>query len=118
MASLDKDRVAIMVWNYHDDDVPGPAADVAPDLKNLPKGFAGAKLTHYRVDQDHGNVYGAWQRMGSPMAPTKAQYEALEAESGLAVIDGAAPSWSKTGAMLSFQLPRLGVSLHVLERKP
>jgi xylan 1,4-beta-xylosidase len=23
------DRLAIMVWNYHDDDVPGPAADVS-----------------------------------------------------------------------------------------
>ncbi|MBO9544361.1 beta-xylosidase [Caulobacter sp.] len=116
LASLDKDRVAIMVWNYHDDDVPGPAADVTLDLKGLPKGFAGGKLTHYRVDQDHGNVYGAWQRMGSPMAPTKAQYDALEAASGLAVIDGAAPTWSKTGATLTFQLPRQGVSLLVLER--
>ncbi len=118
LASLDKDRVAIMVWNYHDDDLPGAAADINLDLKNLPKGFAGGKLTHYRIDQDHGNVYGAWQRMGSPMAPTKPQYDALEAASGLAVIDGAPPVWAKTGATVTFQLPRQGVSLLVLERRP
>lgn len=116
LASAGEDRVAIMVWNYHDDDVPGPAADVTLNLKNLPKGFAGAKLTHYRVDEDHGNVYGAWKRMGSPMAPTKPQYDALEQASGLATIDGPAPVWSKAGAAITFHLPRQGVSLLVLER--
>jgi xylan 1,4-beta-xylosidase len=28
LASLDKNKLAVLVWHYHDDDVPGPAADV------------------------------------------------------------------------------------------
>lgn len=116
LASLGPDRLAIMVWNYHDDDVPGPAADVRLVLKGLPRAFAGAKLVHYRVDEDHGNVYGAWRRMGSPLAPTKAQYDALERASGLATIDGPPPVRARDGLTMSFQLPRQGVSLLVLER--
>ncbi|KRA75018.1 beta-xylosidase [Caulobacter sp. Root656] len=116
LASLGPDRLAIMVWNYHDDDVPGPAADVSLALKNLPRAFAGARLVHYRVDETHGNVYGAWRRMGSPVAPSKAQYDALEQASSLAVIDGPQPVRGKDGLTLSFQLPRQGVSLLVLER--
>jgi xylan 1,4-beta-xylosidase len=26
LASLDKNKLAVMVWHYHDDDLPGPAA--------------------------------------------------------------------------------------------
>ena len=28
LASLDKNKLAVMVWHYYDDDLPGPAADV------------------------------------------------------------------------------------------
>jgi xylan 1,4-beta-xylosidase len=116
LASLGPDRLTIMVWNYHDDDVPGPAAEVRLVLKGLPRAFAGARLVHYRVDEDHGNVYGAWRRMGSPLAPTKAQYDALEQASGLTTIDGPPPVRDREGLTMTFQLPRQGVSLLVLER--
>ena len=36
------------------------------------------RSTHHRVDATHGNAYEAWQRMGSPQTPTKAQRAALE----------------------------------------
>ena len=92
------------------------ASEARALLKNLPRAFAGAKLVQYRVDGDHGNVYGAWRRMGSPMAPTKPQYDALEQASGLTTIDTAPPSRAKDGLTLTFQLPRQGVSLLVLEK--
>jgi xylan 1,4-beta-xylosidase len=34
LASLDKNKLAVLVWHYHDDDVPGPDAAVDLTLDN------------------------------------------------------------------------------------
>ena len=36
LASLDGNKLAVLVWHYHDDDVPGPDASVDVALENLP----------------------------------------------------------------------------------
>ena len=81
-------RLAVMVWHYHDDDVAGPDADVTLALAGLPAAASGARITHYRVDETHGNAYGEWKRMGSPIAPNDAQYARLLEASKLATIAG------------------------------
>jgi xylan 1,4-beta-xylosidase len=35
-ASLDDHKLAVLIWHYHDDDVPGPAAAVDLNLTGLP----------------------------------------------------------------------------------
>ncbi len=75
------DTVAILVWHYHDDDVAGPDAAVKLNVKGLRRGAP--TVTHYRIDQQHSNSYAAWQRMGSPIAPDKASYDALRAAAQL-----------------------------------
>jgi xylan 1,4-beta-xylosidase len=76
-----------------------------------------ARLTHYRVDAAHANVFGAWQRLGSPPSPSAEQYAALEAASALATLEGAPTSVALDGgtARLEFALPRHAVSLVVLD---
>lgn len=116
LASRDSRRVAVLVWHYHDDDVPGPSADVSLVVEGLGTHGSTAKLQHFRIDGDHSNAYAAWQRMGSPQRPSPAQYAALEKASGLAPL--AAPSTvsiSGGRATIPFTLPRQGVSLVVLE---
>ena len=73
LASRDDAPVAVLVWNYHDDDLPAPAANVELTIAGLPDGQRRSS-THYRVDGDHSNAYAAWKRMGSPQPPTPAQY--------------------------------------------
>ena len=68
--------MSVLVWNYHDDDLPAPAADVSLQIRGLPAGRP--TLTEYRVDTDHSNAYTAWKRMGAPQSPTPAQYAELE----------------------------------------
>ncbi|MET0319294.1 MAG: hypothetical protein ABW069_01070, partial [Duganella sp.] len=51
----DDGKVAVMVWHYHDDDVAGPDAAVKLALGGIPAGVTSAKLTHYRIDQQHSN---------------------------------------------------------------
>lgn len=110
-------RMTILVWHYHDDDLPGPAADVILTVGGLPAGATTARLQHHRVDEHHSNAYGAWKRLGSPLAPNRQQYDELLAASALAALEGAPATIAVKGrqAELRFQLPRQGVSLLTLE---
>ena len=104
-----------MVWHYHDDDVPGPAADVSLVSKDfgLPEK---SEVQHFRDRRGHSNAYAAWRPMGSPQPPTSAQYAELEMASELATFKGPmAVDIADGRATMRFMLPRQGVSLVVLE---
>jgi xylan 1,4-beta-xylosidase len=115
LASLDGSTLAILVWHYHDDDVPGPDADVALTITGLPAAASSSRVTHYRIDETHSNAYGEWKRMGSPIAPNDAQYARLLAASQLTTIEQAPARTTSAGSELTFRLPRQGVSLVVLD---
>jgi xylan 1,4-beta-xylosidase len=106
--------VAVLVWNYHDDDLGAPAAGIDLTIDGAPSGDA--TLTHTRVDQDHSNSYEAWKSMGSPQAPTPAQYAQLERAGKLQALRPPERIRVENGtARLSFSLPRQGVSLLILK---
>jgi xylan 1,4-beta-xylosidase len=117
LASLAPKKVAILVWHYHDDDVPGPDADVRLAVGGLPIASGEVRLTHYRIDDRHSNAYALWKRLGAPIAPTRDQYAQLEAAGQLARLTDAPPTArvEQGTATLGFALPRQGVSLVVLE---
>ena len=101
---------AVLVWNYHDDDLPAPAAEVELTIGGLPS--ARPMLTHYRIDGDHSNAYTLWKKMGSPQPPTPAQYRELEQRGQLQVLEAPRRVEIKDGRVnLAFTLPRQGVSL-------
>ena len=116
LASLAPGKLAVLVWHYHDDDVAGPDAAVQLSVNGLPSAVGDVRIAHYRVDETHSNAYGVWKRMGSPVAPTAAQYAQLVAAGELGLL-GAPTSGrvSKGSLSLSFVLPRQGVSLLVIE---
>jgi xylan 1,4-beta-xylosidase len=118
LASLDASRrqLAVLVWHYHDDDVPGATAEVALSLAHLPPEATAPKLAHYRVDATHSNAFTLWQSLGSPTAPTRAQYTQLEAAAQLGALENtpATVSVENGTATLQFPLPRQAVSLLVL----
>ena len=116
LASRDPDRLTVMMWHYHDDDVPGPDADVALTLAGLPASATRARIARYRVDGEHGNAYAEWRRMGAPIAPNDAQYQRLLGAARLDSLSTDAPRRLATGELaLRFRLPRQGVSLVVLD---
>ncbi|HVU25736.1 MAG TPA: beta-xylosidase [Opitutus sp.] len=116
-ASRDAHRVTVLLWHYHDDDLPGPDADVAFTLTGLPANVTSAQLTHYRVDGDHSNAYAVWKKLGSPIAPNQKQYDEMQAASALASLTDAPVTIpvSAGRATLRFPLPRQAVSLLVLD---
>jgi xylan 1,4-beta-xylosidase len=110
LASLASHSAAVLVWNYHNDDLPAPPAEVALTLQGLTPGQA--LVQHYRIDSEHSNAYTAWQALGSPQAVTPAQHTALAQAGQLAELTS--PAWVSTQngqAVLHFTLPRQGVSL-------
>jgi xylan 1,4-beta-xylosidase len=117
LASLEPKKLCVLVWHYHDDEVPGPDAAVELRLDGLPFGTGDARLTHYRIDAEHSNAFTQWVRMGSPTAPDDAQYAQLVAAGQLATLGEPTAVHVEGGAaMLNFSLPRQAVSLLVLER--
>jgi xylan 1,4-beta-xylosidase len=115
LASLDGNKLCVIVWHYHDDDVPGPEAEVKLQLHNLPPRAGDLRVQHFRIDAGHSNAYAEWQRMGSTQQPTPEQYTQLEKAGYLA--QGAEPIITDEGSTvrLSLQLPRQAVSLFVVE---
>ncbi|PTY03257.1 beta-xylosidase [Opitutaceae bacterium EW11] len=118
MASLEDEKLCVLVWHYHDDDVPGPAAEIALSLEGL-TARAPAKLTRYLIDQEHSNAYAAWKRMGSPHAPNEKQYAQLVEAGRLQAAGGAETVPVKDGvATYRVSLPRQAVTLLVFELGP
>jgi xylan 1,4-beta-xylosidase len=115
LASLDAGKLCVLVWHYHDEDVPGDDAAVTLSLAGLPAAASAAQVEHYRVDETHSNAFTAWQGMGSPPQPTPEQYEQLVAAGGLKTLgDAQAVPIADGATTLQFTLPRKGVSLLVL----
>jgi xylan 1,4-beta-xylosidase len=116
LASFDKSKLAVLVWHYHDDDAPGPDAQVALALDNLPFANGDAKLTHYRIDAEHSNAYEAWKRMGSPRLLSDKQFSELEKAGQLALLGPQEKVRVENGrANVQFNLPRQAVTLLVVD---
>ena len=104
--------IDIVVWNYHDDDVPFPSAPVDLVITGLPSSAKRGRLEHFRVDSDHSNAFTAWKQIGSPQSPSESQYQRLERAGRLELLDS--PGWveiQKGSIPLHFMLPRQGLSL-------
>jgi xylan 1,4-beta-xylosidase len=114
LASRAGRELSVLVWNYHDDDVPGPAADVELTFEGVPDGRP--LVTHYRVDGEHSNSYEAWKRAGSPQPPSTRQYRDLERAGRLQTLGPPARAQADAGRLqLTFPLPRQAVSLLVIK---
>jgi xylan 1,4-beta-xylosidase len=110
LAARSDRSIAVLVWNYHDDDVPAPAAEVDLTIEDVPA--REVTLAHYRVDADQSNAYEAWKKMGSPQPPTPAQHAQLEKAGRLQTLRPSSRMRVQNGrATASFALPRQGVSL-------
>ena len=108
-ASADGSKTYVMIWHYHDDDVPGPAARVRIELPEV----KGKRMEHYRIDEAHSNAYTAWLKLGSPQQPTPEQYAALEKSGQLELLPES--ETVKADGGIEILLPRKAVSLLVIE---
>ncbi|MEP6593866.1 MAG: beta-xylosidase, partial [Acidobacteriota bacterium] len=110
LASRSGRDIRVLVWNYHDDDLAAPAADVEVTVAGVPNGRP--LVTQYRIDSTHSNAYDAWKRAGAPQPPAAASVAALRQAGRLQVQGQPAPVATADGRLrLRLTLPRQAVSL-------
>lgn len=112
MATKADREAAVLLWNYHDDDQPAPAAGVQLTVSGVPAGVKKVLVEHYRIDENHSNAYTVWKAMGSPQSPTPEQYARLKAAGQLELLTS--PQWFDVSAgkiVVDTSMPRQAVSL-------
>jgi xylan 1,4-beta-xylosidase len=112
IATRAEHEAGIMLWNYHDDDVPAPGTTVQVTVAGIPTGVKKVLLEHYRIDDTHSNSYSVWKAMGSPQAPTAEQYARLQEAGQLELLNS--PVWLdvRDGKVtIGTDLPRQATSL-------
>ncbi|WP_205880949.1 GH39 family glycosyl hydrolase [Limisphaera ngatamarikiensis] len=115
VATLTTNALHVLLWHYHDDDLPGPSAHVHLTFRDLPEGWHQLRLTHLRIDHDHSNAYTEWLRMGQPNPITPEQRARLEAASALSEYEPARTlPVHQRQISIDFILPRQGVSFLTL----
>ena len=105
-------EAAVMVWNYHDEDLPAPDAPVQVVVDGVPAGVTRVLLEHYRVDETHSNSYTMWKTMGSPQTPTAEQYAHLQQAGRLEMMRS--PQWVDVingKVTVKMELPQQATSL-------
>ncbi len=105
-------QAAVMVWNYHDDDLPAAPATVQVTIAGIPAGVKRVLLEHYRIDDTHSNAYTVWKETGSPQAPTAEQYVRLRQAGQLELLTS--PRWldvDQGEVIVEMELPRQATSL-------
>jgi xylan 1,4-beta-xylosidase len=110
MACKDKNSLAVLVWNYHDDDLSVPASAIEIEIAGLP--VTNVLLHEYRIDNEFSNSYEIWKKMGSPQKPTNEQITELEKAGQLKLFTS--PEWIKASTdktVKTIKLQRYGVSL-------
>lgn len=119
LASIDGDKLCVLAWHYHDDDLPGPAAALELTLDHLPQSARAARVEHFSIDATHSNAYEAWKKLGSPAELTPDQRAALQLAGQLARVGEATDLQIDAGqANIQFPLPRQAVSLLVITLTP
>jgi xylan 1,4-beta-xylosidase len=115
-ATKSEHEAAVMMWNYHDDDVAAPDSEVHITIAGIPPGVKRVLLDHYRIDETHSNSFTVWKKMGFPQAPTAEQYAQLKAAGQLQLLSS--PEWLDVASgtvTIETALPRQAVSLLRLE---
>jgi xylan 1,4-beta-xylosidase len=110
LATIEENVASVMIWNYHDDNVHAPPAEIVLTVDGVPT--PRALLRHYRIDEEHSNAHARWLELGAPQQLTRAQAEWLRQSSELELLTS--PQWvtaSDGTARIAFDLPHQGVSL-------
>ncbi len=114
LAARDGNRITILAWHYHDDDVAGIEAAITLDIKGAPAGSP--KITRTLIDKTHSNAFTSWQTLGSPQTPTADQIRLMENASQLAPASDKTDVKSAGGhCEITFTLARQGVTFLELE---
>jgi xylan 1,4-beta-xylosidase len=110
VATRNGGEIDVLLWNYHDADLPAPPAEIHLAVDGL--NGRSVIAAEFRMDGTHSNAYRAWQQMGSPAHPAAEQVVQLEKAGALeeSVPKHAIPVRAGL-AGIDLEIPRQGVVL-------
>ncbi len=112
MAAAGEDSARIMVWNYHDDVAPALPQPVRLSVIAPDSAAGRARVTHFRIDDEHSNAFTRWLKLGSPGSPSAEMASELKKSGELETLGPAVFLPVREGKIgLDFDLPRHAVSL-------
>ena len=111
LASADGNKVWILAWHYHDDDVPGREAIVVLNVNGLSLREGRVTLRRFIIDQETSNAFTAWKKMGSPAQLNAEQHAQLEKIGRLAPPSSRTLRVADGRGSVRFSLARQAVSL-------
>ena len=117
LATSDEDgRLAVLVWNSTlDQSKAGGSPALAREVTVQLEGVAAGRYTlrHHRVDHDHGDLRGLWERIGGGADwPDDAQWVQLRDADTLAEVDGKRVVDAVDGVVvLDVELPMPGIAM-------
>jgi xylan 1,4-beta-xylosidase len=113
IAAAEKKSATVMIWNYHDLDVPGKIETVALNVK----GVSGKNVTYheYRIDAENSNSYEVWKKMGSPQQPSAEQIATLEKAGQLKKVKTGKTTVNGGAIDLESSVPRQGIVFYKFE---
>ena len=116
IASINGNKLYLLLWYYHDDDMIGQTAKIQLKMQNLPVLNGKATLRSYLVDKTNGNAYTKWLQLGSPQMPSKKQYLEMEKSSQLVENKLKSDLKIKNGQLkLDVEIERQGVMLLIAD---
>jgi len=117
LAAREGNEIQIIVWNQVCNQYATGSRSVQVLIKGL-EGWSRARLTHYRIDEQHSNAHSVWQRLGCPDWPTQAQIASMKKQERL---EKYAPDVElevvKGIVELAFELPVHSVSMLILRKE-
>ena len=103
-------EIDVLLWNYHDVDVPRDAMEVQLDVAGVDAART-LRGEQFRVDAGHANAFTAWQSLGSPGLLTAGQRAELQKAAVLSAEPVRSLARSPQGASLRLSLPPQAATL-------
>ena len=112
IATKNNREMDVLVWNYKEDDATAEARLAKLEIEGIPESAKKTKVEIFRVDEENGNAFTEWKRMGSPLAPSQKQYSQLENAGHLNDLGKAQPTPSENGKLeIPLLLPKQSLVL-------
>ena len=108
LATRSDTGIRVLLWHYHDDDIPGPDAEVHLAIHGV---VGNPQVRVWRVDREHGDAFTAWQALGSPPNPTGPQVQQLLRASQINAETVRGVSQKNGTVSMETRLPLQGVAL-------
>lgn len=117
IASRREEQIALLVYHSRDKIMSDGQAPVQLTIAGLEE--ATYRVAHWRLDEEHGDSFGAWARSGKPWEVHAERLAATRAHQEPALIAEPADATAAGGALsLAFDLPLHGTSLILLTPDP